>query len=97
MDGRQPTADEAGTDGNVAVHVPDLSGVRLSTARRQIRSLGLKIKPTDRYGDRIYPGTHRFYRVQSQKHAAGGWLKKGEVLEVQAHRIGSSVGYASGY
>lgn len=77
----------------VRVRVPDLSGMRLSTARKTLRAAGLDIEPHDRWGDPIYSGTHRFYRVRSQEVAAGRELADGATVEVEA----ASIGFASGY
>jgi len=86
------TNDSGDADPAVAV-MPDLSGVRLSTARKRLRALGLQPSPRDRWGDRIYPGTHRFYRVRTQQADAGAELAPGTRVALEAHRIGFAAGY----
>ena len=92
-DGATPDDATPDTEASPGVIVPEVTGLRLSTARKRLRAVGLDVAPRDRWDDRIYPRTHRFYRVRRQATPAGTTAEPGQRVAVEAHRIGLASGY----
>jgi hypothetical protein len=70
-----------------ALSMPDFTGKRLSTARKEAKALGLKLVARDAYGDRIEPDFAAFYRVRKQLTQVGAHVKPGDIVHVRVRDI----------
>ncbi|MEX1364236.1 MAG: PASTA domain-containing protein [Nannocystaceae bacterium] len=76
------------------VMVPDISGMRLDRARRELKAVGLRLVARDTWGDRIERSWYRDYKVRTQKVAAGTEVEPGSRVRVKAReRYVASQGY----
>lgn len=76
------------------VAVPDLAGMTLRKAKKQLAALGLKMSVRDEYGDRIPREIWQAYKVRSQKIEAGAEVEPGSTVKIKARMRAS---YAMGY
>ncbi|MCA9652713.1 MAG: PASTA domain-containing protein [Myxococcales bacterium] len=76
------------------VVVPDLSGMRLDRARRELAQLGLKMVAHDTWGERLQRSWYRDYKVRTQKIEAGTEVEPGTKIRVKAReRFVATQGY----
>ncbi|MCA9712550.1 MAG: PASTA domain-containing protein [Myxococcales bacterium] len=78
----------------VLVAVPDLAGMSLYKARKELKALGLKMSVRDAYNDRLPREYWTGYKVRSQKVEPGTEVEPGSRIGVKA-RLKRS--YAMGY
>lgn len=90
-----PVAEPEAAAEAVRVVVPDFVGMRLNVARREARSLGLRLRERDPYGERVDAESARWYRVSSQGIEPGTTLEPGARVPVRLRDASTS--YGSGY
>jgi hypothetical protein len=78
----------------VLVAVPDIEGMSLRKAKKQLAAVGLKLSVRDEYGDKIPREYWSEYKVRKQKLDAGTELAAGSTVKVKARM---RMRYAQGY
>ena len=76
------------------VTVPDLDGLSLYKARKQLKALGLKLSVRDEYKEKLPREYWGGYRVRKQKIEPGAEVKPGTTVRVRARMKRS---YSMGY
>lgn len=76
------------------VVVPDIEGMSLRKAKKQLAAVGLKLAVRDEYGEKIPREYWSEYKVRKQKLDAGAEVEAGSTVKVKA-RVRQS--YAMGY
>ena len=86
---------EANTQQVAMVTMPDLIGMRVNEARRELKKLGLVMTVRDAYNDKIPIQWQRDYKVRRQTVKAGAELEKGTWVRVGARerRMRIPMGY----
>lgn len=76
------------------VVMPDLKGMRLDKARRELKQLGLRMAARDTWGERIERSWYRDFKVRTQTVEAGIEVERGTKVRVKAReRYRASKGY----
>jgi hypothetical protein len=78
------------------VAVPNLGGMSLRAARKELKALGLRMSVRDRYNDRVARDEWSFYKVRGQKIDPGTEVEPGSRVRVKA-KIRRSRKFAQGY
>jgi hypothetical protein len=76
------------------VAVPDIEGMSLRKAKKQLAAVGLKLSVRDEYGDKIPREYWSEYKVRKQKLDPGTELAAGSTVKVKARM---RMRYAQGY
>jgi len=76
------------------VAVPDISGMSLRKAKKQLAAVGLKLSVRDEYGEKIPREFWSEYKVRKQKLDAGTEVEAGSTVKVKARM---RMRYAQGY
>lgn len=76
------------------VAVPDIEGMSLRKAKKQLAAVGLKLAVRDEYGDKIPREYWNEYKVRTQKLDAGTEVAAGSTVKVKARM---RMRYAQGY
>jgi hypothetical protein len=76
------------------VAVPDIEGMSLRKAKKQLAAVGLELSVRDEYGDKIPREYWNQYKVRKQKLDAGTELAAGSTVKVKARM---RMRYAQGY
>jgi hypothetical protein len=76
------------------VAVPDIEGMSLRKAKKQLAAVGLKLSVRDEYGEKIPREYWGEYKVRKQKLDAGTELAAGSTVKVKARM---RMRYAQGY
>ncbi|MCX4247778.1 PASTA domain-containing protein [Paraliomyxa miuraensis] len=66
------------------VVVPDLEGMTLRKARRELKAAGLKLSVRDEWGYKVARDEYAYYKVRSQKIEAGTKVEAGSWVRVKA-------------
>jgi hypothetical protein len=76
------------------VAVPDIEGMSLRKAKKQLAAVGLKLSVRDEYGDKIPRSYWSSYKVRKQKLDAGTEVEAGSTVKVKARvRMTYAMGY----
>jgi beta-lactam-binding protein with PASTA domain len=76
------------------VAVPDIEGMSLRKARKQLAAVGLKLSVRDEYGEKIPREYWSEYKVRKQRLDAGTEVEAGSTVKVKARM---RMRYAQGY
>jgi hypothetical protein len=68
----------------VLVAVPDIEGMSLRKARKELKALGLKLAARDEYGEKVPREYWSGYKVRKQKLEAGTEVAPGSTVKVKA-------------
>jgi len=78
----------------VLVAVPDIEGMSLRKAKKQLAAVGLKLAVRDEYGEKIPREYWGEYKVRKQKLDAGTEVEAGATVKVKARvRMNYAMGY----
>jgi hypothetical protein len=104
VEGRLAMAAVAGAEAGVAmpiappapalVAVPDIEGMSLRKAKKQLAAVGLKLSVRDEYGEKIPREYWSEYKVRKQRLDAGAEVEAGSTVKVKARM---RMRYAQGY
>jgi hypothetical protein len=79
-----PTDPEPAEPEATLIVVPDLKGMNLRKARKELKAVGLKLSVRDEWGDKVARDEYRYYKVRSQKIEAGAKVEAGSWVRVKA-------------
>lgn len=76
------------------VPVPNIAGMGLHKAKKELAAVGLKLAVRDEYGDKIAREDWSIYKVGTQRVAAGVEVEPGSTVKVKAaYRRNTAMGY----
>jgi hypothetical protein len=89
-----PAEHDASTDAPTTVAVPELVGLRLRPAVRELKAAGLRVSVRDEYGERVPVVAWGDYEVEGQKFEPGTEVEPGTWVRM---KVVMDANFAEGY